>query len=90
MVNYGADGIFAVGNELCDNDIDELIAEGTRRALNLAIDVLLIFEMNSFFTIDYDVLLEYLNQSFLSESSQPKIELPIAKAALFQKKCGRN
>ena len=32
MVNYGADGIFAVGNELCDQDIDTLIDEGKRRA----------------------------------------------------------
>ena len=32
MVNYGADGIFAVGNELCDQDIDSLIDEGKRRA----------------------------------------------------------
>lgn len=35
MVNYGADGIFAVGNELCDQDIDSLIEEGKRRAMNL-------------------------------------------------------
>ena len=35
MVNYGADGIFAVGNELCDQDIDELIDEGKNRALNI-------------------------------------------------------
>ena len=35
MVNYGADGIFAVGNELCDQDIDTLIEEGKARALNL-------------------------------------------------------
>ena len=32
MVNYGADGIFAVGNELCDQDIDTLIDEGKNRA----------------------------------------------------------
>lgn len=35
MVNYGADGIFAVGNDLCDQDIDSLIEEGKKRALNL-------------------------------------------------------
>jgi len=35
MVNYGADGIFAVGNELCDQDIDKLIEEGKQRAVNL-------------------------------------------------------
>ena len=35
MVNYGADGIFAVGNELCDQDIDKLIDEGKARANNL-------------------------------------------------------
>ena len=35
MVNYGADGIFAVGNELCDQDIDTLIDEGKRRATNM-------------------------------------------------------
>ena len=35
MVNYGADGIFAVGNELCDQDIDKLIDEGRARANNL-------------------------------------------------------
>ena len=35
MVNYGADGIFQVGNELCDQDIDTLIQEGKTRALNL-------------------------------------------------------
>lgn len=36
MVNYGADGIFQVGNELCDQDIDSLIEEGKNRANNLA------------------------------------------------------
>lgn len=35
MVNYGADGIFAVGNELCDQDIDTLIDEGKNRAMNM-------------------------------------------------------
>jgi len=35
LVNYGADGIFAVGSELCDDDIDALIEEGKRRAMNL-------------------------------------------------------
>ena len=35
MVNYGADGIFRVGNELCDQDIDSLIEEGKNRANNL-------------------------------------------------------
>lgn len=35
MVNYGADGIFAVGNELCDQDIDTLIEDGKARARNL-------------------------------------------------------
>lgn len=35
MVNYGADGIFQIGNELCDEDIDQLMAEGRARAENL-------------------------------------------------------
>ena len=35
MVNYGADGIFAVGSELCDQDIDILIEEGKQRASNM-------------------------------------------------------
>ena len=35
MVNYGADGIFQVGNELCDQDIDALIDEGKNRANNM-------------------------------------------------------
>ena len=35
MVNYGADGIFQVGNELCDQDIDSLIQEGKNRANNM-------------------------------------------------------
>ena len=35
MVNYGADGIFAVGNQLCDQDIDKLIDEGQKRAMNM-------------------------------------------------------
>ena len=35
MVNYGADGIFRVGNELCDQDIDSLIEEGKSRANNM-------------------------------------------------------
>ena len=35
MVNYGADGIFAVGNQLCDQDIDSLIEEGKNRAMNM-------------------------------------------------------
>ncbi len=38
MVNYGADGIFAVGNELCDQDIDTLIDEGKNRAMNMQKD----------------------------------------------------
>lgn len=38
MVNYGADGIFAVGNELCDQDIDSLIEEGKARAQNLQME----------------------------------------------------
>jgi len=32
MLNYGADGIFKVGNSFCDKDIEELIADGERRA----------------------------------------------------------
>ena len=32
MVNYGADGIFKAGNELCDEDIDALIEQGKNRA----------------------------------------------------------
>ena len=35
MVNYGADGIFAAGNDLCDQDIDTLIDEGKQRATDL-------------------------------------------------------
>ena len=34
MVNYGADGIFQVGDELCDEDIDKLIDDGKQRAEN--------------------------------------------------------
>ena len=32
MVNFGADGIFKVGNELCDEDIESLIEQGKNRA----------------------------------------------------------
>lgn len=32
MMNYGADSIFTVGDELCDKDIDKLIREGERKA----------------------------------------------------------
>lgn len=39
MVSYGADGIFAVGNEMCDEDIDKLIEEGMQRATNLQNEV---------------------------------------------------
>lgn len=35
MVNYGADGIFQVGDSLEDKDIDILIAEGEERAMNI-------------------------------------------------------
>ncbi len=35
MVNYGADGIFSVGDELCDEDIDSLIENGKKKAFNL-------------------------------------------------------
>ena len=35
MVNYGADGIFKTGNDLCDEDIESLIENGKNRALKL-------------------------------------------------------
>ena len=35
MVNFGADGIFQVGDELCDEDIDALIENGKAKAENL-------------------------------------------------------
>lgn len=35
MLNYGADAIFTVGNSFSDRDIDALIEEGERKALNL-------------------------------------------------------
>ena len=35
MVNYGADGIFKVGNELCDEDIESLIERGKNKATKL-------------------------------------------------------
>ena len=35
MVNYGADGIFQVGDSLEDKDIDILIQEGEERAMNI-------------------------------------------------------
>lgn len=35
MVNYGADGIFQVGDSLDDKDIDTLIKEGEERAMNI-------------------------------------------------------
>ena len=35
MVNFGADGIFKVGNEFCDEDIDKLIKEGMDRSQNM-------------------------------------------------------
>jgi hypothetical protein len=35
MVNYGADGIFQVGDQLDDRDIDTLIKEGEERAMNI-------------------------------------------------------
>jgi hypothetical protein len=35
MVNYGADGIFQVGDQLDDKDIETLIKEGEERALNI-------------------------------------------------------
>lgn len=35
MVNFGADGIFQVGDQLDDRDIDTLIKEGEDRAMNI-------------------------------------------------------
>lgn len=35
MVMYGADAIFQVGDQLCENDIDKLIEEGENRANTL-------------------------------------------------------
>lgn len=35
MLNYGADAIFTVGTSLCDKDIDQMIEDGERKALNL-------------------------------------------------------
>jgi SWI/SNF-related matrix-associated actin-dependent regulator of chromatin subfamily A member 5 len=35
MVNYGADGIFQVGDQLDDRDIDTLIREGEERAMSI-------------------------------------------------------
>ena len=35
MVNFGADGIFRVGNEFCDEDIEQLIQEGMNRSQNM-------------------------------------------------------
>ena len=35
MVNYGADGIFQVGDMLDDRDIETLIKEGEERAENI-------------------------------------------------------
>jgi len=36
MVNYGAASIFSLGDEVGDDDIDELIKEGKRKADDLA------------------------------------------------------
>jgi len=35
MVNFGADGIFKVGNEFCDEDIEALIQDGMNRSNNM-------------------------------------------------------
>ena len=35
MVNFGADGIFKAGNDLCDEDIETLIEQGKNRASQL-------------------------------------------------------
>jgi hypothetical protein len=33
MLNYGADAIFTIGSNLKDKDIDQMIEDGERRAL---------------------------------------------------------
>ena len=56
MVNFGADNIFQVGNDFCDDDIDKLIQEGKDRANKMQIEAatklkskmnMADFEMNS-------------------------------------------